>query len=78
MLEHTSLTPEAMAYFRSLPLSAQIAMSHSNLTFRTIEDLKAYQARSLQGMDDVLYKRLPEPDVPSNAAPDPLDSQLPT
>ena len=40
MLEHASLTPEALAYFRALPLGTQVAISHSNLSFRTLEDIK--------------------------------------
>ena len=35
MLDHAALTPEALSYFQSLPLSYQVAMNHSNLTFRT-------------------------------------------
>lgn len=75
MLDHAALTPEALAYFRTLPLGAQVAMSHSSLTFRTLEDLKAYEARVLSGMDGILYQTLPDPSVPSNAALDPLDSE---
>ncbi len=75
MLDHTALSPEAMAYFRTLPLSAQIALEHSNLTFRTLEDLKSYRAQSVGNLNSVLYQRLPEPDVPSNATLDPLDSE---
>ena len=52
-------------------------MNHSNLTFRTLEDLKAYEERNLQGTDSVLYQRLPDPAIPSNSALDPLDAQLP-
>ena len=75
MLDHAALTPEALSYFQSLPLSYQVAMNHSNLTFRTLEDLKAYEARNLSGLDGILYQTLPEPGVPSNAALDPLDSE---
>ena len=59
MLDHAALTPEALSYFQSLPLSYQVAMNHSNPTFRTLEDLKAYEERNLQGTDSVLYQRLP-------------------
>ena len=75
MLDYSSLSPQALAYFNALPLSAQVAVSHSNLTFRTVEDLKAFQARTLSGLDSVLYQTLPDPGVPSNSALDPLDSQ---
>ncbi len=75
MLEHASLTPEALAYFRALPLGTQVAISHSNLSFRTLEDIKAYESRTCSGMDGVLYKNLPEASVPSNSALDPLDSE---
>ena len=77
MLDHAALTPEALSYFQSLPLSYQVAMNHSNLTFRTLEDLKGYEERNLQGTDSVLYQRLPDPAIPSNSALDPLDAQLP-
>lgn len=75
MLDLAALTPEAQAYYRSLPLSARISMDHSNLTLRTLEDLKDFQARSVGELDAVLYRRLPEPGVPSNSALDPLDSE---
>ena len=75
MLDHAGLTPEALAYYNSLPLGDQIAMSHSNLTFRTLEDLKGYQARNLSNLDAVLYQRLPDPAIPSNSALDPLDTE---
>ncbi len=77
MLEHAALTPEALAYYNALPLSDQVAISHSNLTFRTLEDLKSYQAHVLPDTDSALYQTLPEPAIPSNAALDPLDSQPP-
>ena len=72
MLDHAALTPEALSYFQSLRLSYQVAMNHSNLSFRTLEDLKAYEERNLQGTDSVLYQRLPDPAIPSNSALDPL------
>ena len=75
MLDHAGLTAEAAAYFNALPLSDQIALEHSNLTFRTLADLKSYRESSLKGIDSVLYQQLPDPAVPSNAALDPLDSQ---
>ena len=75
MLDHAGLTAEALAYYNALPLGAQIALNHSNLTFRTLADLKAYYERNLQGMDSVLYQELPDPAIPSNSALDPLDSQ---
>lgn len=75
MLDHAALTPEALDYFHSLPPSDQVALDHSNLSFRTLEDLKAYQARNLRDIDSVLYQQLPDPSIPSNSALDPLDSQ---
>lgn len=75
MLDHAALTPEALAYFRGLPLGDQIAMQHSNLSFRTVDELKAYRSSMLSDLDAVLYKRLPDPAVPSNAALDPLDAE---
>ena len=73
MLDYAGLTPEALAYFRSLPLADQIAISHSNLAFRSLDDLKAYPSSGLSA--GALYQTLPEPSVPSNSALDPLDSQ---
>lgn len=75
MLDYAGLSPEALDYFRSLPLADQIAINHSNLTFRSLEDLKSYPGAGLQGTGGVLYQTLPEPAVPSNSALDPLDSQ---
>ena len=71
------LTAEAVAYFRSLPDSARAALEHSNLTFRTVEDLKSYLEYSPIRASEVLYQQLPEPAIPSNAALDPLDSADP-
>ena len=75
MLDHAALTPEALSYFQSLPLGDQVAIQHSNLSFRTIGELKAYQSSMLANLDSVLYKRLPDPAVPSNAALDALDAE---
>ncbi len=72
-----NLTTEAAAYFRSLPDSARTALMHSNLTFHTAEDLKSYLADNPTRAGEVLYRQLPEPAVPSNAALDPLDSADP-
>ena len=72
-----NLTPEANAYFRSLPDDARTALEHSNLTFQTVDDLKSYLAENPLRTDQVLYQQLPEPAIPSNAAPDPLDSAAP-
>lgn len=71
------LNQEAAAYFNSLPYQMRLGFVNSNLTFRTVEDLKDYQARNLNHLDEVLYARLPDPAIPSNAAPDPLDSTDP-
>ena len=71
------LTAEAVAYFRSLPDSTRTALEHSNLTFRTVEDLKSYLEYNPIRASEVLYQQLPEPAVPSNAALDPLDSADP-
>lgn len=75
MLDYALLAPEALSYYNALPLSARIAMEHSNLTLRTLEDLKGYAENSVGLVGGVLYQTLPEPEVPSNSALDPLDSQ---
>ena len=72
-----NLTPEAAAYFRSLPDLARTKLEHSNLTFQTVDDLKSYLADNPVRADEVLYQQLPKPAIPSNAAPDPLDSAGP-
>lgn len=72
-----NLTADAVAYFRSLPDSARAALEHSNLTFRTVEDLKSYLEYNPIRASEVLYQQLPEPAIPSNAALDPLDSADP-
>ena len=72
-----NLTAEAAAYFRSLPDSTRAALEHSNLTFRTVEDLKFYLEYNPVRASEVLYQQLPEPAVPSNSALDLLDSAAP-
>lgn len=72
-----NLTGEAEAYFRTLPWAVCAALERSNLTFRTVEDIKSYQADNLAHLNDVLYQELPEPAIPSNAGLDPLDTQNP-
>ena len=67
----------ATAFFQSLPESSRIALEHSNLTFRTVEDLQSYLEENPPRADAVLYQQLPEPAIPSNAAYDPLDSADP-
>lgn len=67
----------AASYFQALPDSARTALEHSNLTFRTVEDLKTYLADNPARTEEVLYQQLPDPAVPSNAALDPLDSADP-
>ena len=74
MLDRALLSPEAIAYFNALPLDAQIALEKSNTSFRSLDDIQDYQQRMLSHVNDVLYKQLPEPAIPSNAALDPLDA----
>lgn len=71
------LDPTAVAFFQSLPESSRIALEHSNLTFHTIDDLQGYLDENPIRADSVLYQRLPEPAIPSNAAYDPSDSADP-
>ncbi len=71
------LNHAAAAYFQTLPDSARIALEHSNLTFHTVEDLKAYLEDNPARTDEVLYQQLPDPAIPSNSALDPLDSAEP-
>lgn len=75
MLDYALLSPQALSYYNALPLSARIAMEHSNLTLRTLEDLKSYVENSVGQTDPVLYQTLPDPAIPSNSALDPLDAQ---
>lgn len=72
-----NLSAEASAFFRSLPDSARTALELSNLTFQSVEDIKTYLADNPTHADEVLYQKLPEPAIPSNAALDPLDSTDP-
>lgn len=72
-----NLSAEAAAYFRSLPDSTRTALEHSNLTFHSVEDIKSYLEYNPARASEVLYQKLPEPAVPSNAALDPLDSADP-
>lgn len=72
-----NLNAEAAAFFRSLPEQTRTALEHSNLTFCTADDIKSYLEYNPIGADKVLYKQFPEPDIPSNAALDPLDSADP-
>ena len=72
-----NLTAEAVTYFRSLPDSTRTALEHSNLTFRTVEDLKSYLEYNPVRTHEVLYQQLPEPAIPSNSVLDPLDSATP-
>ena len=74
LLDRALLSPEAIAYFNALPLDAQIALEKSNTSFRSLDDIQDYQQRMLSHVNDVLYKQLPEPAIPSNAALDPLDA----
>ena len=76
MLDRALLSPEAIAYFNALPLDAQIALEKSNTSFRSLDDIQDYQQRMFSHVNDVLYKQLPEPAIPSNAALDPLDADL--
>ena len=71
------LDAEATAYFNAQPLEVRMGFFNSNLTFRTVEDLKEYQERNLNHLSGVLHSQLPDPAIPSNAAYDPLDSQDP-
>lgn len=71
------LDPNAAAFFRTLPESSRLALEHSNLTFKTKEDLQSYLEENPIRADAVLYQQLPEPAIPSNAAYDPLDSADP-
>lgn len=71
------LDPDAVAYFNSLPPEVRMGFYNSNLTFRTVDDLKEYHERNLNHLSGVLYSQLPDPAIPSNAAYDPLDSQEP-
>ena len=71
------LDPSASAYFYTLPPSSRYALEHSNLIFHTKEDLQSYLEDNPVRADAVLYKQLPEPSIPSNAAYDPLDSADP-
>jgi hypothetical protein len=75
MLDLTSLTPDALAYYKSLSLADQVAINHSNLPFRTLEDMTAYQQDMLAGTSNILYQRTPEPTVPSNNEMDPQNFQ---
>lgn len=75
MLEETLLDGEARSFLQALPLADRIAMERSNLTFRTLDDLRSYHAAMLSNLDAVLYQRLPDPAIPSNAALDPLDAE---
>ena len=74
MLDRALLSPEAIANFNALPLDAHIALEKSNTSFRSLDDIQDYQQRMLSHVNDVLYKQLPEPAIPSNAALDPLDA----
>ena len=60
MLDHAALSPQALDYFQSLPISAQVVMTHSSLTLRTLEDLRAFEARSLSGVEALLRRNLPD------------------
>lgn len=68
------LDRKARAYFDALPYQTRLGFVNSNLDFYTVEDLKDYQHTMLDHMNEVLYSRLPDPAMPSNAALDPLDS----
>ena len=61
MLDHAALSPKALAYFQALPVSAQVAMTHSSRTLRTLEDLQAFEARSLAGLEELLRRSPPGP-----------------
>ena len=71
------LNAEAAAYFNSMPKEVRMGFVNSNLTFRTVEDLKDYYERNLNHLSGVLYSQLPDPAIPSNSAYDPLDTQNP-
>ncbi len=71
------LDQTAAAFFQTLPASSRIALEHSNLTFRTVEDLQGYLEENPVRADAILYQQLPDPAIPSNAAYDPLDSADP-
>lgn len=72
-----NLNAEAAAYLRSLPEHKRVALEHSNLTFCTVDDIKSYLEDNPTGTGKVLYQQVPEPDIPSNSALDPLDSADP-
>ena len=72
-----NLTPEALAFFQALPPETRLSIQQSNLCFHTVEDLKNYESSMLAHVNEVLYRELPDPGIPSNAALDPLDSQDP-
>jgi hypothetical protein len=74
MLDLSSLAPDALARYKSLPLADQVALNHSNLPFRTLEDITAYQQSMLSGNMNVLYQTTPEYAVPSNHEMDAQDS----
>ena len=49
-------------------------LSPEAIAFRSLDDIQDYQQRMFSHVNDVLYKQLPEPAIPSNAALDPLDA----
>lgn len=75
MVDRTVLSPEALAWFDGLSLEDQLVLKKSNDTFQSLEELQAYRARMSARSGEVLYKTLPEPDVPSNQLMDELDSE---
>lgn len=75
MLDRRSLSPEACAFYDSLPHSDQLALQKSNEIFRTLDELQSYATRMAAHAGEVLYQTLPEPGVPSNQALDELDSE---
>lgn len=71
MVDRASLSPQALAWLDGLSPGDRLALLKSNDTFAAL----AYQARMSARANQVLYQRLPEPDIPSNQLLDELDSQ---
>lgn len=74
MVDRSALPPEALAWLDGLSEEDRLALCKSNETLATPEALRGYLSRMSPRSGEVLYQRLPEPDVPSNQLADEMDS----